>query len=54
MYKTDRTNALNALKLAIQDLTKREELDNAKLKKASSEEGMEEINKEWKVEDGLG
>lgn len=52
VYKIDRTNALNALKLAMQDLAKREELDNVKAKKAS-DEGGEEVGKEWDIQDGI-
>ena len=53
VYKIDRTNALNALKLVMTDLNNREKLDNDKAKKAEGE-GIEEISKEWNVEDGLG
>lgn len=52
VMKSDNVTALNALKLAMQDLTKREELDNVKLKKAQVE-NLNELQSEWEIDDGL-
>lgn len=53
VMKADNVTALNALKLAMQDLAKQEELEIARNKKVSTE-GIEEVDTEWEVNDGLG
>ncbi len=53
VYKVDRTNALNALKLAMQDLNDKEKIDIVKGKKEENDQPDKSAS-EWQVEDGLG
>jgi hypothetical protein len=52
VLKADNPTALNALKLAMQDMAKQRELDLLENKKVSKE-GIEEVETEWDVNDGL-
>lgn len=49
--KADNVTALNALKLAMQDIAKQTELEHME-KKKSSEEGMEHVEQQWEIDDG--
>lgn len=53
VMKADNVTALNALKIAMQDLAKQEELDMARNKK-TSDSGIEQVDTEWEVDTGYG